>query len=301
MTITEIVSMIAILAQVTFLEGVLSLDNAAVLGAMVQRLPADAPIPWPTALAGLGRRLHRLLGMQRTAALRVGLLGAYLGRGLMLLLASFVVRNPWLQLIGALYLLKVSVSELAHLHQHAEHEAHEDRLMKERGFWATVLTVELLDLAFSLDNVVVVITLSNELWLIMVGVALGILTMRFAAGVFAGLIEKIPAIGPAAYVLVFNIGVEFILGELGVEISEAARFGLNIGVLLAAVVYSKVPFVQRLCRQPFRMFGMIFHGLDWIFTILLFPFTWLFQKLVNRSKPEPVELPPDKEPDPEQE
>jgi tellurite resistance protein TerC len=301
MTIPEILSMIAILAQVTFLEGVLSLDNAAILGAMVQRLPADAPIPWPKALTGLGRRLHRLLGMQRTAALRVGLLGAYVGRGLMLLLASFVVRNPWLQLIGALYLLKVSASELAHLHQHAEHEAHEDRLMKERGFWATVLTVELLDLAFSLDNVVVVITLSNELWLIMVGVALGIVTMRFAAGIFAGLIEKIPAIGPAAYVLVFNIGIEFLLGEFGVELSEAVRFGINIGVLLAAVIYSKVPFVQRLMRWPFRLFGWIFETLDRIFTVVLFPFTWLYNQLTHRVKPEPepVELPPTKEPDQE--
>jgi tellurite resistance protein TerC len=299
MTIAEIVSMIAILAQVTFLEGVLSLDNAAVLGAMVQRLPVDAPIPWPKALTGLGRRLHRLLGMQRTAALRVGLLGAYLGRGLMLLLASYVVRNPWLQLVGALYLLKVSVAELGHLGKESQEEETRERVMKERGFWATVLTVELLDLAFSLDNVVVVVTLSNELWLIMLGVALGILTMRFAAGIFAGLIEKIPAIGPAAYVLVFNIGVEFILGELGVEISEAARFGINIGVLLGAVVYSKVPAVQRLCRPPFRLFAWIFQGLDWIFNIVLFPITWLFQKLVNRRKPEPVDLPPAKEPEEE--
>lgn len=38
-------SVIAIVLQLVFLEGVLSLDNAAVLGAMVSRLPEHERIP----------------------------------------------------------------------------------------------------------------------------------------------------------------------------------------------------------------------------------------------------------------
>jgi tellurite resistance protein TerC len=76
-----------------FLEGILSIDNAAVLGAMVSIHPTKEMAPWPKPLRFLGLPIHRLLGGQRSAALKVGLLSAYFGRGLMLVMASFVVQN----------------------------------------------------------------------------------------------------------------------------------------------------------------------------------------------------------------
>ncbi len=84
-------SFIAIVIQLIFLEGILSIDNAAILGAMVSVLPDHEPIPWPKKLAKLGQILDKPLGFQRTAALRVGLIGAYVGRGLMLLAASYII------------------------------------------------------------------------------------------------------------------------------------------------------------------------------------------------------------------
>ncbi|HEX9012212.1 MAG TPA: hypothetical protein VF813_01805, partial [Anaerolineaceae bacterium] len=250
MGVSPLVSLVFVLLQVIFLEGVLSLDNAAVLGAIVQRLPATEPVPWPKFLEPFHRPLNRILGKQRSAALKVGLIGAYAGRALMLVLANFVIHNHWLQLLGALYLIRISVADLGHLGEET-HEEERPHRRRDYGFWGTVLTVELMDLAFSLDNVVVVVSLSNDLLIVLLGVALGILTMRFAAGVFSGLIEKFPALGPAAYVLVFNIGFEFLLGDFGIEVHEAVRFGINAGVLIAAVIYSRWPFLQRLLRQPF--------------------------------------------------
>ncbi len=88
-------SFVYIIIQVIFLEGILSIDNAAVLGAMVSVLPAKDMVPWPGPLKFLGPPVHRILGGQRSAALKVGLLGAYLGRGLMLVLANFVIHNPY--------------------------------------------------------------------------------------------------------------------------------------------------------------------------------------------------------------
>src|SRR6185369_8879834 len=98
---------IAIVLQLIFLEGILSIDNAAVLGALVSPLPNNVRIPWPKALKKFGAFLHPMLGNQRAAALRVGLLGAYLGRGLMLLMASFLIHNSWLRLVGAAYLIRL--------------------------------------------------------------------------------------------------------------------------------------------------------------------------------------------------
>jgi len=50
-------SVVVIVIQLIFLEGILSIDNAAVLGAMVSVLPDDKAIPWPPALQGLGARV----------------------------------------------------------------------------------------------------------------------------------------------------------------------------------------------------------------------------------------------------
>jgi tellurite resistance protein TerC len=72
-------SIVVIIIQLIFLEGVLSLDNAAVLGALIVNLPDDQPVPWPRALLKLGDLLHPLLTNQRTTALRVGLLVPIVG------------------------------------------------------------------------------------------------------------------------------------------------------------------------------------------------------------------------------
>ena len=61
-----------IIIQVIFLEGILSIDNAAVLGAMVSVLPKQDRVPWPGPLKFLGPPTHRLLGVQRSSAV-----GAY--------------------------------------------------------------------------------------------------------------------------------------------------------------------------------------------------------------------------------
>jgi tellurite resistance protein TerC len=187
-------SVILIILQLIYLEGILSIDNAAVLGAMVSHLPREEPIPWPRLLRFLQKPVHRLLGGQRLAALKVGLLGAYLGRGSMLFIASWVIQNRWLLLLGGLYLIKLAVDHLGETPMEAAAAAAEaagqpvPRL--ERSFWSVVLAVELADLAFSLDNVVAAVALSRELWVVLTGVFLGIVTMRFAAGIFVYLIAR---------------------------------------------------------------------------------------------------------------
>ena len=88
-----------------------------------------------------------------------------------------------------------------------------------KGFWSVVIAVELADLAFSLDNVVAVVALSDNLYIVMFGVFMGILTMRFAAGIFTWMILREPILKPAAYLVVFNIGAELLMDEfLGIEI-----------------------------------------------------------------------------------
>ncbi len=237
-------SFVVIILQLIFLEGILSIDNAAVLGAMVTPLPDHEPIPWPKSLSGFGHAVNKILGPQRTAALKVGLIGAYVGRGIMLVAASYVIQNPWLKLVGAAYLIKLALDDLS-AHGYSGGEEGEDRPVKVRSFWATVLAVELMDLAFSLDNVVAAVSLSDKLWVVMLGVAIGIVLMRFAAGIFSKVVEKAPILKTAAYILVLNIGVELLIEDLGhVHIGDWTRFGISVATILLALAYERFKFMK---------------------------------------------------------
>jgi len=236
-------SFIAIVLQLIFLEGILSIDNAAVLGAMVSTLPDDQPIPWPKILRGMGRFLEKPLGKQRNAALRVGLLGAYAGRGLMLLAASYIIQNPWLKLVGAAYLIRLALDDLS-AHGFTGPEGGIKKV-PIRTFWMTVLNVELMDLAFSLDNVIAAVSLSDRLWVVMLGVAIGILLMRFAAGIFSYVVEREPILKTAAYILVLNIGVELLIEDLAqIAIGDWTRFGISIATIALSLAYAHFPLLR---------------------------------------------------------
>jgi len=236
---------IAIILQLVFLEGILSIDNAAVLGALVSPLPDNESIPWPKALENLGKRLTHLLGYQRTAALRVGLLGAYVGRGAMLFLASILINNSWIRLVGAAYLIRLAFDELGDLTPDEETEE-ERRKALHPSFWGIVLTVEIMDLIFSIDNVIAAVSLSNQLWVVFLGVGIGILAMRFAAGFFSYAVVREPVLKQAAYILILNIGIQLILEELWrVEISDLTRFAISAGIIALSLMYAHSPFLRR--------------------------------------------------------
>jgi tellurite resistance protein TerC len=236
-------SVVAVIVQLIFLEGILSIDNAAVLGALVSHLPDDVPIAWPPKLNHFGQQLHPALGNQRTAALRVGLLGAYLGRGWMLMMASYVIQNPWLKVLGALYLLRLAFDNLGRA-EPGEADAH-THPTTVKSFWAVVLTVELADLAFSVDNVVAAVGVSDNMWAVLLGVFIGILLMRFAAGWFSYLVEREPVLRTTAYILVLMIGLQLLASEFaGVKLNDLLRFGLSILVIVLSLVYAHVKWLH---------------------------------------------------------
>lgn len=53
--------------------------------------------------------------------------------------------------------------------------------MSAAQFWKVVAQVELMDLAFAVDSVLVAVAISDELWVIYTGVFLGILALRMLA------------------------------------------------------------------------------------------------------------------------
>jgi len=277
----------AVIVQLIFLEGILSIDNAAVLGVLVSPLPDDRGIPWPVWLRKIGKRVEPLLGQQRIAALRVGLFGAYLGRGMMLFLASLLIDNGWIRLIGAAYLIRLAFQELGDLTPDEETEEERHKALHP-SFWGIVLTVEIMDLIFSIDNVIAAVSLSKQLWVVLLGVGIGILTMRFAAGVFSYVVVREPVLKQAAYLLILNIGLQLMMeGIWGIEISDLTRFVISAGIIVLCLAYAHSSFLKRahfLLKSIAKGMGYVNSLIDWV----LWPIkrVFLFFGNMRRSSPD---------------
>lgn len=176
-----------IILNLLIIEILLSVDNATALAAMVKHLPEK----------------------QRNKALRYGLFGAYFFRGVCLFIASWLVKIVWLKIIGGLYLLWLTYGFFK---PKSEDESASKSITK--GFWFTVLSVEILDLSLSLDNIFAAVALSSNFYIIMTGVAIGILAMRFVAGWFVLLIEKYPTLERSAFIVISLLGLKLILSGI---------------------------------------------------------------------------------------
>jgi tellurite resistance protein TerC len=200
----------------------------------------------------------------------------------MLIAASYIIKNPWLNVIGALYLVHLAFENLGMSNQESEDE--EIRAIKQDTFWSVVISVELADLAFSLDNVVAAVGLSDKLWVVLVGVFIGILAMRFAAGWFSILVEKEPILKPAAYILVLAIAIELLVQHfLGIEVSDLTRFAITVSIILLSLAYAHIKPLQKLrfvliwLAHGFSIFNDL---LEWI----LAPLTGSIRLAVNLVK-----------------
>jgi YkoY family integral membrane protein len=191
-----------VIVNLILIESLLSVDNAAVLATMVLDLPKD----------------------QRRKALKYGIIGAYVFRGICLLFASLLIKIWWFKPVGGLYLLILAIKHFTTtkkpsgdetLEEELEHKKESWLYRKTLGafgpFWATVILVELMDLAFSIDNVIAANAYTRNIILIWVGVFIGILAMRFVAQGFVKLMEKYPFLDTCAYLVIAILGLKLTL------------------------------------------------------------------------------------------
>jgi YkoY family integral membrane protein len=206
------------------LEALLSADNALVIAVMVLGLP---------------KREHR-------AALHYGLIGAFAFRIVATLLAFYLMRVVWVKLLGGLYLLYLTYS-----HFQGQKSA-EDRRTPPKAtgwlglsaFWATVVRVELVNLAFSIDSILVAVAVSPKRWVVLSGGIIGIVAMRLVVGQLIALIERFPTLVDAAFVIIAWVGAKLVLdylhaaGFLHVEIPQWISLGLIVVILAAALLHA---------------------------------------------------------------
>lgn len=188
----------AIIGNLIIIESLLSVDNAAVLATMVMDLPKK----------------------QRGKALKYGIWGAYLFRGLAMVFAAVLIKIWWLKPLGGFYLLYLVYGWYKSKQAVSAEEAAIDKtgnwLYKVTigslgSFWATVCIVELMDMAFSIDNVFAAVAFSPNIILVCTGVFIGIFAMRFIAQWFVKLMEKYSFLETAAFVVIGILGIKLVL------------------------------------------------------------------------------------------
>lgn len=261
---------VRVVSQLVFMEGILSLDNAAIIGAMAATLPTQA-IPLPTWML-FARRFFDRLGLQPQAALKVGMLGAYVGRGLMLLIATWIVQYPLIKVIGAAYLIKLALKHLGEPDQAGEHMLMQKQ--KHAGFWMTVLSIETMDLIFSIDNVIAAVAISPNLYAVYFGVAIGILIMRFAATLFMKLIAIEPRFTTAAYILILQIGVELVISEVyHIHFEGMLKFGISLATIALTFIYGRIGIFRLITRPVFVWFGQGLGNINELVDWALLPIT----------------------------
>lgn len=195
---SDIEAGLLIILNLIVIESLLSVDNAAVLATMVMDLPKE----------------------QRSKALRYGIIGAYVFRGICLMLAAWLVKIWWLKPLGGLYLLYLAFNYFRKKFS-ADAEGEDAEAVDKQGswlyrstvglignFWATVALVEIMDLAFSIDNVFAAVAFTDHLFLIYTGVFIGILAMRFVAQSFVKLMERFAFLESVAFIVIAVLGIK---------------------------------------------------------------------------------------------
>lgn len=219
-----------IILNLIIIESLLSVDNAAVLATMVMDLPKE----------------------QRNKALKFGILGAYVFRGICLVLAAWLVKIWWLKPLGGFYLLYLFFD---YFKSKSTPKTEDDTLNKEENFiykytiglfgkfWSTVILVEIMDLAFSIDNVFAAVAFTDNIYLIWIGVFIGILAMRFVAQSFVKLMEKYTFLETSAFVVIGVLGIKLLLSLPAhffhdnpvFKFIESERFDLYVSITTVAI------------------------------------------------------------------
>ncbi len=235
---------LAVIALLVVLEGVLSIDNALVLGLLAKRLDRE----------------------KQSKALTYGLVGAFVFRLIAIALAQFLLRVRVVKLLGGGYLIWIAIKHFFFPREDAEAAADLAKPLRTtaRDFWSTVLAIELTDMAFAVDSILAAIALVGpppdtadasslhpKLWVVVTGGMIGVALMRVAAVLFIRLLDKFPRFETSAYLLVIVIGAKLLLDwwfnadphkhQLDFHSTSSAAFWVFWGLMVICFAVGFVP------------------------------------------------------------
>lgn len=222
-----------IILTLILMECLLSVDNAVVLAAQTQVLPNKS---------------------EQRKSLVYGLWGAYLFRFIVIGIGTYLINFWEIKLLGSIYLFYLCIKffyDQRHPQQAAEHEkekeaeraAHYKNKKQKKHvlslFWHTVVSIEAMDIVFSIDSVLAALAVSDNPVVVLIGGMIGILCMRGVAEIIIKLMDIIPELQPMAYVLIGIIALKLLLElpPFNIEIPNAAFAAIVFSVLGLTIAF----------------------------------------------------------------
>lgn len=192
-----------IILTLILMECLLSVDNAVVLAAQTQVLPTKA---------------------EKEKSLLYGLWGAYLFRFIVIGIGTYLIHFWEIKLAGSIYLFYLAFKffyDQRHPKQAAEREKEEREAAHHKGkkkkkhvlslFWRTVISIESMDIVFSIDSVLAALAVSSNPVVVLIGGMIGIICMIGVAEIIIKLMDIIPELQPMAYLLIAIIALKLLL------------------------------------------------------------------------------------------
>jgi YkoY family integral membrane protein len=212
------------IALLVALEGLLSADNAMVLAVLVLGLPKA----------------------QQKKALRYGIVGAFVFRTIATLLAVYLIKVGWVKLLGGGYLMYLTVRHFWSSQTTEERRAHKPAVAAFglSAFWITVVKVELTDIVFAVDSILVAVAMSPKTWVVVTGGILGIVAMRMVIGQLLALVERYPPLVDGAFVIIGWVAIKLFVeylhteGYVHFQIPKVLSLGLIIVIFFASYFYA---------------------------------------------------------------
>lgn len=221
----------SILTSLFIIEVLLSVDNALVNATLAENLPET----------------------QRKNALRIGIMLGAIFRVIALIFAVVVIENAWIKILGALYLIYLACE---HLGKEVDESGH--TLHKHTSFRRVIVEIGIADIVFSLDNVVSAVSFSSNIYVVITGVMIGVISMLFITPILSRLIHRYKGLVPAAYVIVGWIGVAlFLETTIHAHITEIQKFIVIVSILVFTFMYEHSVLMRSFFRPFLRKMAFV--------------------------------------------
>jgi len=212
------------LLTLTVLEIVLGVDNIIFISILAGKLPVD----------------------QRAKARRLGLIGAFFSRLLLLLSIAWIVRltaplftvfgveisgRGLILILGGLFLIGKATHEIHDKLEGEEGEAETRRVAASLG--AVVAQIMVIDIVFSLDSVITAVGMVDQVSIMIAAnvIALGI--MLYASGPISEFVDRHPTVKMLALAFLVLIGTNLVAEGLGQHIPKGyTYFAMAFSVLV---------------------------------------------------------------------
>ena len=106
--------------------------------------------------------------------------------------------------------------------------------------------MELTDIVFAIDSILVAVAMSNKTWVIITGGILGVVAMRLVIGQMLSLVNRYPALVDGAFIIIAWVGIKLLLefahdeGFIAFAVPKWLSLGLIVVIFGISFAYAKL-------------------------------------------------------------